>query len=236
MSDQVTEVSKAIQKGWDFGEKALDVVKQAGHYIDRVLGPSFDNLAEIGRDRTALWKLRNFISVSEKAERILKEKGLDQHIKPISERLGIPLIETISKESDPSLQDLWARYLSKGLSVPGGGFITRHLTNIIGSLEPEDAHLLDTLFSKRSQASTESTEIELELMAQEVGLPQDVTLSSLDRLSVLGVFDRDPYLGYVMWTSGDTGHPKEYPIVIKAPTAEYTSTQLLEQLNSALSI
>lgn len=233
MSEPMAEIAKAVQKAADLGANSLDLVKRAGGYVEKMLGPSLQNLADIGRDRTALWKLQNFVAVAERAEGLLNERGLGSAAAPLSARLGVPLIEAAATENDPAIQDLWARYLAKGLSAPGGGFVTRHLTGVLSSLEPDDAKLLEFLFGVQRQSRSGTVTFELSDVLVATGFDEFRATSCLDRLSSLGVLDRDTQPGHLLLESDDE-HVAEFSVFIRGVQANYTIKHLLRQLSDAL--
>lgn len=239
MNQLTEENAKAIQKASELGIKALDLSEKAGRYFVQLFGPSLQNLADIGKDRTSLWKLRNFVNVAEKADILIVEHGLQGKIGALEARQAVPLLEAISYETDQDLQEIWATYLVKGITAPDSGFVTKHLTHVLQSLEPDDAKVLSALFSLSNTGASDVVDLELLKFARDAGLSELGATESLDRLAALGIMERERHSGsFVIGTGPGNGAPPavEFPIRINGSAAIYSSTRMMIQLKSALSI
>ena len=63
-------------------------------------------------DRVKFWRLKNLIHISEKFERICKEKNLDPtKLRPLTIAVGLPMLEHAANEEEDELQELWANLM-----------------------------------------------------------------------------------------------------------------------------
>ena len=85
-------------------EKSLDLAKD---FLQKLIGPSVDELGLLFSDNVKLWRLKNQIRNLEKVKKIVDEEKID--IKQVNLKVLIPYLEGVSLEDDETLQDLWAK-------------------------------------------------------------------------------------------------------------------------------
>lgn len=85
-------------------EKSLDLAKD---FLQKLIGPSVDELGLLFSDNVKLWRLKNQIRNLEKVKKIVDEEKID--IKQVNLKVLIPYLEGVSIEDDETLQDLWAK-------------------------------------------------------------------------------------------------------------------------------
>lgn len=85
-------------------EKSLDMAKD---FLQKLIGPSVDELGLLFSDNVKLWRLKNQIRNLEKVKKIVDEEKID--IKQVNLKVLIPYLEGVSLEDDETIQDLWAK-------------------------------------------------------------------------------------------------------------------------------
>ena len=75
-----------------------------------ILGDSVMEANALIGDQIRFWRWRNQLRILERANDILKQKGISP--KKVSPKVLVPLIEAASLEDDPSLQEMWARLIA----------------------------------------------------------------------------------------------------------------------------
>ena len=87
--------------------------------------------------------MENFARIYEKYKARLEERAVDNP-EPISLRVGKPLLEAASMESNDELQDLWARLMANAMD-PNRDVILRHeFIDVLSQFEPIDVLILET--------------------------------------------------------------------------------------------
>ena len=87
-------------------EQGLELVKG---FLDKLVGPSIEEVGLLLSDNIKLWRLKNQIKILNKAKKIVENNNLS--IKNISLKVLVPLLEYSSLENDESLQDKWSNLL-----------------------------------------------------------------------------------------------------------------------------
>ncbi len=87
--------------------KAMDTIADLAR---RLAGPSADEIGTMLGDRVRVYRLKNWLSVLRKTEKILEAAGLPA--KAVPPRLLFPIVESSSLDDDETLQGLWAGLLS----------------------------------------------------------------------------------------------------------------------------
>ena len=85
-------------------------------FCRKLLGPAAEQIGQSIGERLVEFRLNNLLRISERVDRILREKGQPQsanrHL-PLS--VGLPTIEKASYEDDPKLQDMWANLIAHSI-------------------------------------------------------------------------------------------------------------------------
>ena len=80
--------------------------------VRAVAGPGVRELGIVLSDRVKFWRLKNLISISEKFDRICKEKNLrPEDLRPLTIAVGLPMLEYAANEEEDELQELWANLM-----------------------------------------------------------------------------------------------------------------------------
>ncbi len=75
------------------------------------------------------------------------EQGIPKPTKAIPIKLILPLLQAASLEEDDYLQDLWAKLLVNGANANSGIDLTKAFIEILESLTPLEAKILEIIYS-----------------------------------------------------------------------------------------
>src|SRR3954453_6277489 len=91
---------------WVLGRVGAELVKAGGKFLDRVAGPSADELGLHYGDKVKQWRLRNLMATAGMAQLLLQERNAEaQEIPP---QILWPMLERLSLSDDESLSARWA--------------------------------------------------------------------------------------------------------------------------------
>lgn len=145
MSEEITESAKAVQEIAKTTGQAIGVIDRVGQFFSMVMKEPIDSACGMLADTLKFKRWQKQISLIEKAEKIIEEKRLSSHFRPVSPKLALPIFHNASIEDEESLHDLWAKLLVASLDpaikVPRTAFV-----EIISQLEPMDVSILKQLF------------------------------------------------------------------------------------------
>jgi hypothetical protein len=122
-------------------EKSLDLAKD---FLQKLIGPSVDELGLLFSDNVKLWRLKNQIRNLEKVKKIVDEQKID--IKQVNLKVLIPYLEGVSLEDDETLQDLWAKLFTNYIDTSKNLTINVY-PNILKQLSTNEVTILRFLQS-----------------------------------------------------------------------------------------
>ena len=98
------------------------------------------------------YRLANLERIYEKHRKILEGEDLsDISLRPVSPKLGIPLLEAASLESDDDLQEVWARLLTNAANANFKREISPAFVAILRTLSPIEASILRMFYEALCQ-------------------------------------------------------------------------------------
>src|SRR5579883_1951149 len=83
-----------------------EVVEKSERLLHTLAGKALEETGELFADRVRFWRFKNQVSVLRKAEKALKDAGLEP--RAVDLKLLVPLIEHASLEEQEDAQSLWA--------------------------------------------------------------------------------------------------------------------------------
>lgn len=122
-------------------EKSLDLAKD---FLQKLIGPSVDELGLLFSDNVKLWRLKNQIRNLEKVKKIVDEEKID--VKQVNLKVLIPYLEGVSLEEDETLQDLWAKLFTNYIDTSKNLTINVY-PNILKQLSTNEVTILRFLQS-----------------------------------------------------------------------------------------
>ena len=110
--------------------------------IHKLAGPMADEIGLLMADKIRVYRVRNWVNVVKKTQRILAEA----HISPeaVPPRLFLPILEASSIESDETLQDLWAGVLASASEESDS--LSPSFIETLKQLTPAEAKALNKYF------------------------------------------------------------------------------------------
>ncbi len=78
--------------------------------VKKLAGPALEELGAIFGDKVSVYRIKNFIEVTEKTKRMLENAGLEA--KSVPGRLLLPIFDACSVEENDDLQERWAGLLA----------------------------------------------------------------------------------------------------------------------------
>jgi Abortive infection alpha len=139
----MSDASEIISSG--AFEKLADIVH-------KFAGPMAEEIGQMIGERLKLYRLKNWLSVAEKAEKILCDANLKPNAVP--PRLFLPILESVSIEDDETLQHLWAGLLASASDQTDD--ISPSYVETLKQITPAEAQSLQTLFTRVQGASASS--------------------------------------------------------------------------------
>ena len=184
MSDEKAKAVQAVAKAV---EKGLDSVDKVGGFFSRVFGqPIEDTVGVYWGDNIRAKRIERAIDLTVKVQKKLKDAGIVD-IRPITEKIGLPLIENATLEDDPILKEMYANLLFNAIN-PESSEIDIQYVNTLKALTKGDILLFETIFSG---ALPPSEPISLPSLHEGVGTPPEKMLRRKDMLLVDGVAEKN---------------------------------------------
>jgi hypothetical protein len=110
--------------------------------IHKLAGPMADEIGLLMADKIKVYRVKNWVNVVKKTQRILAASHLSPDAVP--PRLFLPILEGSSVESDQSLQDLWAGLLATASEQADS--LSPSFIETLKQLTPAEAKTLNDLF------------------------------------------------------------------------------------------
>lgn len=187
------------------GSITIVVIKKAGDLLNRICGPTVDELGQVVRQWSAP-KLRNLFNVAAKAQESLDTANIEPQ--QVKMTLLQPIIINSSLEDDETLQERWAALLANAASGASDTPVLNSFPDILRQLSAIEARLLDRMYKKAevsgdavssyllSQAVltwkiafcevlTGRNSVEGELHRPELSEQLEVVLDNLERLGIM---------------------------------------------------
>lgn len=139
-------ISKVIEETAKTTGKGIDALKQFGEWFAQYIGGSVEQACGIFEDKLKYIRWSNQVDLMEKANKKIKELGLENKIKPLPLKIAIPLIEASSLEEDPYLKDLWVNLLVNSSSEDNNFTLERSYISVLEQLSSFEAKILNTIY------------------------------------------------------------------------------------------
>ncbi len=130
-----------------------ELLDKTSAFLGQLLGPSVDESGQLIADKIRFRRFRNQVKILLRSEEILDQAGLKT--REISLQTLVPLIEKASLEEDPSLQEIWARLLSKAATSEARSGLHRLCVHIVASISPPEALVLQKVFETYTERHPE---------------------------------------------------------------------------------
>lgn len=161
--------------------------KRVGGFLKKICGDMIIDGVGLAHDRLRFFRWKNTVKLQERAEKILKDRGVG-NTRQIPPKLALPLLEEASMEDNDSLQDLWARLLANSMDPSRAVTLQRSYISVLSELLPLEAMILNAVVSEFSRSGKRNSEIHFsrELLAKNLNKPVLEVDASLHNLLRLG--------------------------------------------------
>lgn len=139
------EEAKAAQEIAKATKKGLEVSEKFGAFLSKIFGEGFQHLGDSFADCAKYIRYKNMLKIQHKVDRLHQERGIKSTTLSISPGTGLALLESASLEDDDNIQEKWAALLANATDPEKRIKIQKIYIQIISSLEPLDALVMDYL-------------------------------------------------------------------------------------------
>lgn len=125
--------------------------------IKGLFGKAFSEAGELITDNVRYRRAKNQVKIFEKAEKFLKDRGVNNRIKMDLKALA-PLLQYCSLEENDDLQDKWAKLIANILSRPTSMVLQQNAIGILNKISNEEVVLLDHIYKTLQKKRIKSLE------------------------------------------------------------------------------
>ena len=126
--------------------KNTELIKIAREYLDKLLGPGFEQAGAAIQDTVKYWRFKNQVNIVLKAKTFLEKKGINPKV--VLPKTLVPILEYGSVEQVPTMQEKWAALLANAADPNRTPEITPFFPDILKQLSPAEAKLLDIIYDQ----------------------------------------------------------------------------------------
>ena len=119
--------------------KGIDVVRDVGGFIARVIDGPLEQGIGIFEDHLKYYRWERQIRLMEKANNLLSKRGLKNPTRTLPIKIALPLFESASIEDDENIHDMWVRLLVNAVDADCKISVKRSFISILSEFEPLDA-------------------------------------------------------------------------------------------------
>ncbi len=185
------------------------MVKEASEFLGKVVGPPLKELGLLLEDNVKLWRFKNQVKIINKAKSFLNEKGIQPRKVPL--KTLFPLLEHMSLEEDPVMQDKWAALLANAANPTLGNKIHPGYVDILNQLTPKEVALLDFLYEEHQTGPPDQWKYsgyEKSFILKNIEIPDDMYNVIINNLYRLGLLQPP--------SSGEGTGVGSYPIALRS--------------------
>jgi hypothetical protein len=133
--------------------KAVDLVRDLGTFVGRVLGNAPEDLIGLaGGDYLGQVRRRNAFRMAERTDEIISARHIQETV-AISPSLAVPLLAAAGDESRPELQDLWARLLANAMDPARANDLRIEFIEAVKRFHPRDVLILQKMGEQSGKPS-----------------------------------------------------------------------------------
>lgn len=172
-------------------------------FMSLVFKPGLEELGVMARDRIRYWRLKNIISIMEKAKGKIGFDGKELQLQA-NARVGLEIIEEGSKIDNPELQEMWAGLFVSSCSEDGQDDSNIIFVDILKRLSHVEARILKYVCENCGTIeiagfiTARAFEVDLDTLYKETQIDDIVRLDrEIDHLYSLSLFQEN------FWGSGD---------------------------------
>ena len=141
---EIEETAKATQEIAKTVNNALEKAEKAGTFMAKYIDAPLSEITGIWNDKLKYRRWENQLNFWIKANKKLKDLGLENPSKELPLKLGLPLIEAVSLEENDELQELWANLLVNSSTE---FTLERSYISVLEQLSSLEVNILITIYS-----------------------------------------------------------------------------------------
>ena len=141
MKNDENQIDKLIKTA----DKSLDVADKAMKFVDSIIGGGLRELGDSFHDWATYFRYKNILSIRDKVDAIVRERGAQDKATQIPPRLAIPLINEASLEDSEQVQTLWAKLISNSTNASSAIDVHPAFIDVLKQLMPDEAIILQHL-------------------------------------------------------------------------------------------
>lgn len=139
------ETVQAVSNAVGEGSKALGKIIDAGGKLAQYFDAMLRERGGIAEDNMKLRRLANRLKLYDKAEKLLRERGLDGPTREVPVKFALPLVTYATLEEDEELQDIWAQMLANAVDASSKVELRTTYIDILKDLTTSDAQILSKI-------------------------------------------------------------------------------------------
>ena len=198
----MTEEIKAVTEVAKTTGKAIDASREVGGFISKFIAGPLEQGIGIFEDKLKYQRWEQQVALMEKANRKMKERGLQAPTQAIPMKIAIPLFQASCLENDDDLQELWANLLVNGADKDSGIRMRRFYISLLQDLNAFDALVFNKLYSVKcgfhqpiwTHGLPESIFLEEPPRGEDNKIPNEKVELSLEILCKLGLIEPVAYM------------------------------------------
>jgi len=142
----VNEVAKAAAEAAKFGTQTVKTTEKILRFTSKVFRTPIEEASGIIGDRLRLYRWERQVAYVDKVNELLESKGITDS-RPVTPKFALPILENASLEDDDFIQSIWAKLMVSAMDTDNEVEIRYAFIEIIKTLTPLDARILDKLFN-----------------------------------------------------------------------------------------
>lgn len=155
MSEFESELAKAG------GQVVVDTAADARKALGTLFGDAAQEMAKLLGDNVRLWRFKNLLRIADEVSSIARDRGISRdQLKALPLGDALRVADAASQEDQPELQLLWARLIANATADPDKVGIQRAFVELLRTMSPAEAALLDLLWAIQKIATTPINERE----------------------------------------------------------------------------
>jgi len=172
----MNEASEIIQSG---------LVDKLADIVHKLAGPLAEECGLLFADKAKLYRVKNWVSVTQKTQKILSDAKLPPNAVP--PRMFLPILEASSLEEDETLQSLWAGLLATASQQTDS--VSPSFVETLKQLTPDEArhleHIYKTIRESNRQETLANSPVTPYAFTKAWGAPPSVSSDTYERLGLI---------------------------------------------------
>lgn len=202
-------------------EKTEQAIVAIADYIDQTSGGLVTNALGLVADRVKYWRIKQALSLKEKTEKLLQERGVNEP-RSVPAKFLLPLLDAATVEEDDDLHTRYATLLANARDPNFKSGTPKYYVSILSELEPFDMLLLDKIFDAAPLVSNNNYVV-LNKLSEAVHVDQMLCKISVRNLMRLGLV-RAAVIEYQ--SDGAITFNKQFPLTSYRDVQLFKATEL----------